>query len=120
MTQQTQSPQKRPPGLPPDTLIIKDGQVQLLSEWTQWNGMPCETIRIVRIADNQLRCTIQDPEHGGGTTEGPPDEILTRSFHPNIAAWYKYVFSLVQLIESTRPQGLDGYELKFVQVAKAA
>ncbi len=107
------------PDLPPSTLTIENGQVQVVEEWTMWNGQPWCTVRIERIGHNLFRSAIGDPEHGGGGARGTIEKV-TEGLHNNFVAWYRYLFSLVELNDSISQPQLARYELRFVPAAKAA
>ena len=114
------SPRKRPEGLPPDTLSIKNGQVHAVEEFTLWNGTAWKTLSIERIGKDRFRANMSDPEHGGGGPREGTLEEATEGLHHNFVAWYKYVFSLVELHSSIISyQSLERYELKFEQRAAA-
>jgi hypothetical protein len=102
--------------LPPNLLTIKNGQVQILEIWCCWNGENSMTTRIERLGENHFRMYSGDPGHGGGTSHGTLDEVL-QGLHPNVAAEYRYIFSLVELSPTSDFRMLPQFERKFLAVA---
>lgn len=62
--------------LPPDRVVIKNGQVVSIEHWVNCNGEHAQTLLIERRADGYFYCSAGDPEHGGGATSGTLDQIM--------------------------------------------
>lgn len=90
--------------LPPDKIVVADGKVVHISEWTLWNLSPVETITINFDKDSgEYTVTVSDPEHGGRPPQkGKTIEEATKDmFHPNIAAKFNELFNLDPPEEAT-------------------
>ena len=81
------------PKLPPDKIVVKNGQVIRIEEWTLWNLQPWCCITITRQEDEFL-CNISEPEHGGGTTRGKSIEKAVSQLHPDISAPFIQAFKI--------------------------
>ncbi len=101
---------KAPEALPKDSVHLKDGRVQTLSEWTLWNLDPWETVRIEKQSDGSFICHVGDPEHGGGTSRGTLVEVLAWA-HPTIRAKLVNIFALQGLTPESQVDELKGYEI---------
>lgn len=85
--------------LPPSYIEIQDGKVVRIEEWTMWNGQPWPTFTLTRTTrlggPESFRCSMGDPEHGGGSASGSLEHVL-EGLHPEIARKYTEVMEMVE------------------------
>jgi len=97
--------------MPKDNIIVKDGKVVKIEEWTLWNGQHWPTIVIEREND-QFRIQLSDPEHGGNTVRGSVDKILS-CLHENFCGPLKQALTLTDATEEKLNKILPKYVVKF-------
>lgn len=80
--------------LPPSTIMVKNGRVMAVEQWTLWNLVPSITMHIQRLDDGTFVSYIGDPEHGGGSSRAEQLASVLEGLHPEIKQGYLDLFAL--------------------------
>lgn len=82
--------------LPPDEIIVRDGQVIKLTEWCDWNGLHEIVLTARKEASGDYTIFPFDPEHGGTSLQRGKTmaEAAGKAMHPEIAEKLAILFDL--------------------------
>jgi hypothetical protein len=116
---------KRPSGLPPDRIVILNGRVQLVEEWTfrDWDIMcvdPCMVLQIGREADWEVSAEhgeffsrIGVPEHSNRPIRGTLTEVIAVGLCSKSRERHQTLFTIRNADESSiRELGFSDYEVE--------
>lgn len=80
-----------------DRIVIRDGRVVKIEEYTNWNGNPAGGwFDVTRHAGGAFRSNIGCDEHGGGQSTGTLQTVL-ESIHAELRQPYIDLFGLTGL-----------------------
>jgi len=105
--------------LPPDEIIVREGKVSGLTEWTLWNGTPEITLEARREKDDYFVVESIDPEHGGNAPQSGETmlEAASKALHTTVATKLAALFDLEnpteQQIRDLHYRKNDGLVVKF-------